>query len=251
MTGSAQSAQDTSQAAGGTGTTASAGDQSKQTDDTVLGGDGKQQQQAQADGQAKQTDGDGKKPDGQQQGDDKSKQQQQAKAPEKYEDFKVPDGVTLDTKAVEAFSPLFRELNLTQDQAQKLVDVQAKVLSDAATAYQAQLKDDAFALEQVGAVLGNQRESWGKALKADGEIGGKDYDKNVQTAQRAIARFGSPELKNILKTTGLGNHPEFVRFCLKVGHTVTEDSTALGGGAAAGSRKSNEDVFYGGEQKAS
>lgn len=45
-----------------------------------------------------------------------------AKAPDTYTDFKVPDGLTLDKAVVEAATPLFKELNLNQDQAQKLVD---------------------------------------------------------------------------------------------------------------------------------
>lgn len=248
MTGSAtQSGQDTSQPAGDAGAAKAAGDQGSSTTSTVLGGGGEQQQQqAPAGDQAKGAQGE--KPAGDpKQGDDKGKQQQQAKAPEKYEDFKVPDGMTLDVKAVELFTPIAKELDLSQESAQKLVDAYAGVLNNTATAFQEQLKDEKFALEQVGQVLGQQRDSWGKALKTDKEIGGKDYDKNIQASQRAIARFGSPELKAILESTGLGNHPEFVRFCLKVGHTVTEDSTALGAPTNNGGRKATEDVLYGGK----
>src|SRR5262245_55633150 len=117
MTGSAtQPGQDTSQPAGDTGAAAAAGDQQS----TVLGGD-TQQQQAPADGKAKD---EGKKADVDAKQDDKGTQQQ-SKAPEKYADFKIPDGMAVDAKALEAFTPALRELNLTQDQAQKLVDVYA------------------------------------------------------------------------------------------------------------------------------
>ena len=43
-------------------------------------------------------------------------------APESYTDFSVPEGHTLDAAAIESATPLFRELGLSQDQAQKLVD---------------------------------------------------------------------------------------------------------------------------------
>src|SRR5258705_2652378 len=43
-------------------------------------------------------------------------------APEKYGDWKLPEGYALDTGVSEDGSKLFKELNLTQDQAQKLVD---------------------------------------------------------------------------------------------------------------------------------
>ena len=42
-------------------------------------------------------------------------------APESYTDFSVPEGHTLDAAAIESATPIFRELGLTQDQAQKLV----------------------------------------------------------------------------------------------------------------------------------
>lgn len=46
-------------------------------------------------------------------------------APEKYA-FTAPEGQELDTSALAQFEPVARELNLTQEQAQKLVDVYPK-----------------------------------------------------------------------------------------------------------------------------
>lgn len=43
-------------------------------------------------------------------------------APEKYEAFKVPEGYELDTKVAEEAGKLFKDMNLSQDAAQKLVD---------------------------------------------------------------------------------------------------------------------------------
>lgn len=50
-------------------------------------------------------------------------------APEKYA-FTAPEGQELDTSALAQFEPVARELNLTQEQAQKLVDVYPKVLAE-------------------------------------------------------------------------------------------------------------------------
>lgn len=44
-------------------------------------------------------------------------------APEKYADFTVPDGVKLDDKTMESATAVFKELGLSQDAAQKLVDI--------------------------------------------------------------------------------------------------------------------------------
>jgi len=57
-----------------------------------------------------------------------------AGAPEKYADFKVPDGFKFDDKALAEATATFKELGLTQDQAQKLVDVYGKTGREAAEA---------------------------------------------------------------------------------------------------------------------
>lgn len=169
-----------------------------------------------------------------------------AKAPETYAEFKVPQGMTVDKAMVEAYSPVMRELNLTQDQAQKLVDVFATQQQAQTQTFEKQLEDESFAMGQAGELLGGHREKWAEALKADKEIGGANFEANTKVAQRAIARFGSSALKQALNATGLGNHPEFVRFCLKVGQRISED-TPLPGSAGGSGRKASEDVFYGGQ----
>jgi hypothetical protein len=47
-------------------------------------------------------------------------------APEKYADFKLPDGYTFDPEALKEVTGLFKEAGLSQDSAQKLVDYYAK-----------------------------------------------------------------------------------------------------------------------------
>ncbi len=56
------------------------------------------------------------------------KDQKQEGAPEKYE-FTVGEGVELDTEALKDFEPVARDLNLTNEQAQKLVDAYPKILA--------------------------------------------------------------------------------------------------------------------------
>lgn len=46
-------------------------------------------------------------------------------APEKYEDFKLPEGYKMDEATGKEVTALFKELNLNQEGAQKLVDVYA------------------------------------------------------------------------------------------------------------------------------
>src|SRR5229473_7950744 len=55
-------------------------------------------------------------------------------APEKYTDFTVPEGFKFDTAALTEAQTVFKELNLSQASAQKLVDTYTKQISAAANA---------------------------------------------------------------------------------------------------------------------
>lgn len=150
---------------------------------------------------------------------DDEKQKQEG-APEKYE-FTAGEGVELDTEALKDFEPVARDLNLTNEQAQKLVDAYPKILAGVqqrqAEAWQA------------------QTEQWAADVKADKEIGGDKLIDNLSAAQRAMEQFGDPELKEYLDTTGLGNHPALVKAFIKVGKAMSEDKVVTGGHESGGS----------------
>lgn len=148
------------------------------------------------------------------------KEQKQEGAPEKYE-FQAAEGVELDTEALKDFEPVARDLNLTNEQAQKLVDAYPKILAGVqqrqAEAWQA------------------QTEQWAADVKADKEIGGDKLTANLSAAQRALEQFGDPELKEYLDSTGLGNHPALVKAFIKVGKAMSEDKVVTGGHESGGS----------------
>lgn len=148
------------------------------------------------------------------------KKQEPEGAPEKYE-FTAGEGVELDTEALKDFEPVARELNLTNEQAQKLVDAYPKILAGVqqrqAEAWQA------------------QTEQWAADVKADKEIGGDKLTANLSAAQRALEQFGDPELKEYLDSTGLGNHPALVKAFIKVGKAMSEDKVVTGGHESGGS----------------
>ena len=162
-----------------------------------------------------------------------SEKEKPAGAPEKYADFKLPDGVKLDDAAIGEFAPVAKELNLTQDQAQKLVDLQAAFAQRNAQAQVAQ-----FA-EQVKA--------WGEQAKGDKEYGGEKFDASVTSARLAVSKFGTPELTKLLNDTGMGSNPEVVRFMVKVGNAMSEDKLHTSSNSAT--TKSVEEMLYGGTSK--
>lgn len=130
-------------------------------------------------------------------------------SPDTYADFVMPEGVEIDTELLAEAVPLFKELGLTQEQAQKLVDFQAKQVQAGS-----QRQVDTF----------NQlMTDWQTKAKNDKEFGGEKFEENVAIARAAVNKFGTPELKQLLEEHGVGNHPEVIRFMVKVGKLTAED----------------------------
>ncbi|ECR7551308.1 peptidase [Salmonella enterica] len=148
-------------------------------------------------------------------------------APEKYE-FQAAEGVELDTEALKDFESVARELNLTNEQAQKLVDAYPKILAGVQ-------QRQAEAWQQT-------TEQWAADVKADKEIGGDKLTSNLSAAQRALDLFGTPELKEYLNTTGLGNHPDLVKTFVKIGKAMSEDGMVTGKNDG---QRSAAEVLYG------
>lgn len=129
--------------------------------------------------------------------------------PEKYE-FKYPEGYQVDETALTEYSAAFKELGLTNEQAQKLVDMDAKRSagsSDSAVAAQAK-----------------QVDTWVGELKNDPQFGGAQFEANVGIANKALGAFGSPELTQFFKETGLGSHPLLVKAFYNIGKEMGEGS---------------------------
>ncbi|HHA1506267.1 TPA: peptidase [Enterobacter hormaechei subsp. xiangfangensis] len=155
------------------------------------------------------------------------KEQKAEGAPEKYE-FKAGEGVELDTEALKDFEPVARELNLTNEQAQKLVDAYPKIL--------------AGVQQRQAEAWQKQTEVWAETVKADKEIGGDKLTANLSAAQRALDQFGTPELKEYLNATGLGNHPDLVKTFVKIGKAMSEDGMVDGSNQG---QRSAAEVLYG------
>lgn len=134
--------------------------------------------------------------------------------------LKVPDGFERDEAVLGEFAKTAKELGLKQDGAQKLFDLYAS------QAQAAQKKaDEAVAAEHA---------KWLETLKADKEFGGQAFDGNVAHVKRAMTKYASPELRKFFDETGLGNHPELVKFAARIGKAMAEDSVGgtTGGGPA-------------------
>ena len=90
---------------------------------------------------------------------------------------------------------------------------------------------EASGVKQADA-FNQQLNDWLDESKADKEFGGDAFDENAAIAKAGLNAFGSQEFKDLLDNTGLGNHPEVIRFMVKVGSLVQEDSPGNGNGAS-------------------
>ena len=132
----------------------------------------------------------------------------QAEAAVEYK-FDAPEGVELNQEDLGKFTAIAKELKLPADAAKKLVDLAAQREVARAEAVAQQVED------------------WASAVKADKELGTPE---NLATAKKTIDTFGTPELRDMLNATGLGNHPEVVRLALKIGKAISEDTVVSGRG---------------------
>ena len=146
-------------------------------------------------GDAAETKDEGEKPEG---------------APEKYE-WAAPEGVTLDESVMGSLSEVAKELNLSQDAAQKLVDKMAP----------------AMAQRQAAQVQAMQAE-WRESSSGDAEFGGAKLAENMAVAKKALDAFATPEFRQLLEQTGMGNHPEVIRTFYRAGKAISEDGLVSG-----------------------
>ncbi len=130
-------------------------------------------------------------------------------APVAYEPFVLPQGVEVDTAALEEAQSLFAEARLSQPQAQKLVDLYAGKMNE-------------LVQRQISAAESRQK-AWVAEVKNDPDLGGRRFEAARAAAQRAFRRFGTPELRRSLDELGVSNSPQLFRFFVRVGQAVSED----------------------------
>lgn len=166
--------------------------------------------------------------------------------PEKYE-LTLPEKALITADDLVGIASIAKQLALPQDRAGTLVTVLDAHAKAVAAAQQKSLTDTVA--------------KWGTEAAADEELGGKDGSKIAATTavtDKFMTKFGTPELKEFLSKSGLGNHPALIRAFLRAGNAMKDDTIVItkdGGGSGGGGKKSTADKLYGdgtviGQQKA-
>lgn len=140
------------------------------------------------------------------QGADKTTEGKPQGAPEKYSDFKLPEGVSIDKAGLDSFAGLAKDLNLSQEQAQKLVDLQSGMVKTQAASQMAELEATV--------------KTWQEQFKK--EVGAK-YDEELSFIGKFREQILDAETAQFLKDSRLENHPGLMKAFAKAGRLLRED----------------------------
>lgn len=166
-------------------------------------------------------------------------------APEGDYAVKAPEGSNFDQDAFAAVAPVLKEMNISDKGAQQLVDAYAtKVLPLIEKRYE----------EQAQLQTAELRKTWLNDAKADPEIGGAKWDESVAIAGKVFDAVGiktEEPFRQLLEESGLGNHPDVVRFMRRVGQMIGEDKLVTADGDPNVNSKPIWDRVYGGPTPAS
>lgn len=149
--------------------------------------------------------------------------------PEKYE-FTMPDGIELDAGLASKFDPVARELELSQDKAQKI-----------ATLYAEHRQAEAIAQQEA---WNAQVESWATDAKKDPELTAGGFDANLAHANAAFAKYADAEVKALMLDSGFGNHPAVLRMFARMGKALGEDGATPAGTDPARPPKTAAERMY-------
>lgn len=146
--------------------------------------------------------------------------------PETYE-LTLPEGMTaLDEELLGEATPIFKELGLDNEGASKILPLAQKLMDKAIAAKDTQSAADMDAL----------RATWLTDAKADTEIGGENFKASTAKAARGLTAMGFAEghgFREILNTSGLGNHPDMIRTFARLGELIGEGGDFVVGDGAA------------------
>jgi hypothetical protein len=141
-------------------------------------------------------------------------------APDSYADFTVPEGFALDEEVAKEASALFKGLDLTQTQAQSLVDYYVKQTKEA--------------FEAPFNAYMDKRAEWRDAINADPEIGGSKLNGVKVSIGRLIDSFGNAKVaegfREAMDYTGAGDNPAVVRGLYELSKRLTEGAAVRGNG---------------------
>lgn len=134
------------------------------------------------------------------------KEQGAREVPEQYEEFRMPEGFVLEGEAKEKVTGLFRELNLSQESAQKLIDYATE--------------RDLAGREAMLNELAAKRKEWRSSLRAR-----PNFEADLALARKGMkALVRTPEGAELFNDSWMSDHPAVFDIFVRAGRLVAEDT---------------------------
>ena len=144
--------------------------------------------------------------------------------PDKY-DIKPPEGVALDPAVMDKVMPVFKQLGLTNNQAQKMVDLHTELLREINSKGESNFKAflESSAKETMDALGANAKAELAFVAK--------------------VKNLFSPATLEILNSSGMGNQKSFIMDLAKIGRMFAEEKNVDTGKSSAGGSDAAEKLF--------
>lgn len=165
-----------------------------------------------------------------------------------YESFTLPEGVNLDEGRLKEFTGILSELELdgkadhaaVQAFGQKAVDFHVQEVTKAAEDYTKLLQTS----------WDRQKTEWKDSFLRDPDIGGNRFQTTVDSALTFLRTHGGTadqqkEFRNLMETSGLGNHPAMIRLLANAGRAMQEGKPLAATNPLPPPTKSKTATLYG------
>lgn len=131
-------------------------------------------------------------------------------------EIKLPEGMQVNEEYMGGLKAVLKQHGLNSKQAQALVDHHFAALKKSQ-------ESAAKEWEQTKA-------GWTQELKNDAQFGGKNFDANLDTANKLMrmAEQKVPGFAKLLADTGLGQHPIMVKALHMLGAAIADDKLDVG-----------------------
>lgn len=129
----------------------------------------------------------------------------------KLESIVFPESAQVNKEEAGAFIALANTLGMKKEQVQAIVDYQVSVIDKKSKEY----------VEQSNKAFEEQAIAWQNESK---EKFGNDFDNNLKLAKTAYDKYATPEFKELMEKTKLGNHPAIIETFKNAGIAIGNDT---------------------------
>lgn len=127
--------------------------------------------------------------------------------------IKLPEGFSIPEETGKELTTILNDQSLSRSElTQKLIDLQAKSVTDLTKSLSEKGKED---WDKV-------QEGWREQCQKDPDIGGEKLKVAEAAMGQLLDTYGTRELRAVFDLTGAGNHPEMVKFLTKIAAKLNE-----------------------------